>query len=189
MRAEVAGGGGSSGTGAAAGRGGSGSSSTGGSGGSSDPGGSGGSGDTGGSGGGAATDGPYAAVEAGTGSPGIRPIAPLPPRRSGNTVFHSTNVSMWEIHDLSVYIQYRANFDQLIDILERGYSGYARRLGTGHRRPLRVIIEPGACCGGWADGGDVGYRDGNFKSELGMNWTRQDLAFLLENHPAAAAGP
>jgi hypothetical protein len=148
-----AGSGGSSGTG--------GTSSTGGS-----SGGSGGS--TGGSG--APMDANAAVPEAG--STEIRPIPALPPKRQGNTVFHSTNVSMWEIHDMAVYTQYKANYDEIIGILERGYFGIEKRLGTGHKLPIRVIIEAGGCCGGWAGGGDVGYAAGNFESDGGMNWTR-----------------
>ena len=100
------------------------------------------------------------------------PIPPLPPKRAGNTVFHSTNVSMWEIHDMAVYAQYKANFDEIISILERGYFGIASRLGTGHKLPIRVIIEAGGCCGAWAGGGDVGYNDGDFKDERAMDWIR-----------------
>ena len=102
----------------------------------------------------------------------IRPIPALPPKRAGNVVFHSTNVSMWEIHDMAVYTQYKDNFDEIIGILERGYFGIEKRLGTGHKLPIRVIIEAGGCCGGWAGGGDVGYADGDFKSDGAMNWVR-----------------
>jgi hypothetical protein len=102
----------------------------------------------------------------------IKPMPGLPPRRPGNVVFHSTNVSMWEIHDMAVYNQFKANFDEIIGILERGYFGIEARLGTGHKLPLRVIIEAGGCCGGWAGGGDVGYADGDFKDDGAMNWVR-----------------
>ena len=132
-------------------------------------GGSGGSGATGGSSGGkgGSTGGSGAPMDANAavpeaGSMEIRPMPALPPRRPGNTVFHSTNVSMWEIHDMAVYTQYKANFDEIISILERGYFGIAPRLGTGHKLPIRVIIEAGGCCGGLAGGGDVGYADGDF---------------------------
>jgi hypothetical protein len=140
--------------------------STGGKGGSA--GGTGGS--TGGTGGSAPTDANAAPVEAG--SMEIRPIPALPPKRAGNTVFHSTNVSMWEIHDMAVYTQFKDNFDEIIGLLERGYFGIQKRLGTGHKLPIRVIIEAGGCCGGWAGGGDVGYADGDFKSDGAMNWVR-----------------
>ena len=102
---------------------------------------------------------------------GDPPIPALPPKRQGNTVFHSTNVSMWEIHDMAVYTQYKANYGEIIGILERGYFGIEKRLGTGHKLPIRVIIEAGGCSG-VAGGGDVGYAAGNFESDGGMNWTR-----------------
>ncbi len=136
----------------------------------------GGAGGRGGGAGGRGGDGaaPTPPVDAATAIPGeeIHAMPALPPRRSGNVVFHSTNVSMWEIHDMAVYTQYKANFDEIIAILERGYFGIAKRLGTGHKLPLRVIIEAGGCCGGWAGGGDVGYADGDFKSDGAMNWVR-----------------
>jgi len=102
----------------------------------------------------------------------IYPVPPGTPRRAGFKIFHSTNVSMWEIADASVYDQNKAAFDEIIDLLERGYFGIEARLGTGHKLPIRVIIEAGGCCGGWAGGGDVGYNDGNFKSAGGVQWTR-----------------
>jgi hypothetical protein len=74
--------------------------------------------------------------------------------------------------DPAVYNQYKANFDEIIDLLERGYFGIQERLGTGVKLPLHVIIEPGGCCGGWAGGGDVGYNDGDFKDAGGVQWTR-----------------
>jgi hypothetical protein len=152
----------------------------GGAGGAPTPGGSGGAARGGSGGGGAPGSGGAAAAVPDAGGAGVidgagpaaQPIAPLPPRRAGNTVFHSTTVSMWEIHDVAVYNQYKANFDEIISILERGYHGIAARLGTGHKLPLRVIIDAGGCCGGWAGGGDVGYADGDFKSEGAMNWVR-----------------
>ena len=79
---------------------------------------------------------------------------------------------MWEIRDVATYEQYKEAFDEIIDLLERGYFGIERRLGTGHELPIRVIIEPGDCCGGFAGGGDVGYNEGNFKSSFGLQWTR-----------------
>jgi hypothetical protein len=102
----------------------------------------------------------------------ITPIPPLPPRRAGNTVFHSTNISMWEIGDVAVYNGSKAAFDEIIGLLEQGYFGIVRRLGTGHKLPIRVIIEKGGCCGGFAGGGDVGYSEGNFQSDFGVQWTR-----------------
>jgi hypothetical protein len=165
-------GGGGPGAGGASGGSGAGGSRSGGSGGGA-RGGSGGGGNPGGGAGGAGAVTPDAAGGTVDGAaPAAQPIAPLPPRQAGNTVFHSTNVSMWEIHDVAVYNQYKANFDEIIGILERGYYGIAARLGTGHKLPLRVIIDEGGCCGGWAGGGDVGYADGDFKSEGGMNWVR-----------------
>jgi hypothetical protein len=165
-------GGSSSGTGGSSSTGGSsggkgGSASTGGTGGSSTGGSGGSSGGTGGSG---AMDTNAALPEAG--SMTIRPLPAPPPKRQGFTVIHSTNVSVWESEDPDVYMQYKEGFDEIIDILERGYFGIEKRLGTGLKLPFRVIIEKGGCCGGWAGGGDVGYADGNFKDEGGLAWTR-----------------
>ena len=161
--------GGSSSTGGSSGGKG-GSSSTGGTGGSSSTGGTGGSSSTGGTGGSGAMDTNAAVPEAG--STVIRPIPALPPKRAGNTVFHSTNVSMWEIPNMALYTQHKANYDEIIGILERGYFGIEKRLGTGHKLPIRVIIGEDGCCGGWAGGGDVGYNSGNFESDGGLSWTR-----------------
>jgi hypothetical protein len=144
---------------------------TGGTGGSS--GGKGGSSSTGGSsgtGGSGVMDANAAVPEAG--SMEIRPIPALPPKRAGNVVFHSTNVSMWEIPNMALYTQHKASYDEIIGILERGYFGIQKRLGTGHKLPIRVIIGQDGCCGGWAGGGDVGYNSGNFESDGGMAWTR-----------------
>jgi hypothetical protein len=102
----------------------------------------------------------------------VHEIPPLAPRRAGYTVVHSTNVSMWEIHDAAVYTQFKANFDEIIDIIERGYFGIEARIATGLKLPIRVIVPPGVCCGGFAGGGDVGYNDGDFKTAGGMQWVR-----------------
>ena len=44
------------------------------------------------------------------------------------------------------------NRRHFIDLLERGYFKIEARLGTGHKLPIHVVIEPGGCCGGWAGG-------------------------------------
>jgi hypothetical protein len=102
----------------------------------------------------------------------IHPITPLPPKNSGYSVFHSTNISMWEIHDAKVYEDNKEGFDEIIALLENGYFGIVKRLGTGLKLPVRVIIDKGGCCGGWAGGGDVGYADGDFMDAGGLQWTR-----------------
>jgi hypothetical protein len=124
------------------------------------------------SGAGGATTAPGDAGAGDVATVDIHTIPPRPPRRAGYKIFHSTNVSMWEIHDVAVYDKYKTNFEEIISILERGYFGIAARLGTGHELPIRVIIEKGGCCGGFAGGGDVGYVDGDFMDEGAMNWVR-----------------
>jgi hypothetical protein len=142
--------------------------------------GTGGRGDTGGR---AGT--PDAAAGGSTGSPDAsardavvvtgldaRPVA-KPVARAGDKVIYSSAVAQWEIYDPAVYTQFKANFDEVIGILDRGYAGIVKRLGpTGLALPIRVVIEQGGCCGGWTGGGDVGYADGDFKDKGGMDWIR-----------------
>jgi hypothetical protein len=100
------------------------------------------------------------------------PVA-KPVARAGDKVIYSSAVAQWEIYDPAVYMQYKANFDEVIGILDRGYAGILRRLGpTSLKLPIRVVIEQGGCCGGWTGGGDVGYADGDFKDKGGMDWIR-----------------
>jgi hypothetical protein len=111
--------------------------------------------------------------DAGTSSIGdIHEVPAGKTRRDGFKVIHSTNVSQWEIHDAAVYDKYKANFDEIIGILEHGYQGIKFRLGTEHELPIHVIIEKGGCCGGFAGGGDVGYSDGDFMDDGAMDWVR-----------------
>lgn len=140
--------------------------------------GSGGRGDGGGANGGTVmggTTGGGTTPDAGTvSSPGgdIHDVPVGAPRREGYKIIHSTNVSQWEIHDAAVYDKYKANFDEIIGILEHGYYAIQFRLGTPHDLPIKVIIEKGGCCGGFAGGGDVGYSDGDFMDAGAMDWIR-----------------
>jgi hypothetical protein len=155
---------------------------SGGSGGSSDTGGApgtGGSSDTGGSEG-----TPDAAAGGSGGKPDASPRdaatvnldakpAAKPVAKSGDKVIYTSAVAQWEIYDPAVYTQYKANFDEIIGVLDRGYAGILKRLGpTTLGLPIRVVIEQGGCCGGWTGGGDVGYSDGDFKDKGGMDWIR-----------------
>jgi hypothetical protein len=100
--------------------------------------------------------------------PAARPVA-----KAGDKVIYTSAVAQWEIYDPAVYTQYKTNFDEVIRILDRGYAGILQRLGpTNLTLPIRVVIEPGGCCGGWTGGGDVGYAEGDFKDKTGMDWIR-----------------
>jgi hypothetical protein len=108
----------------------------------------------------------------GTGGMDPKPAA-KPVARMGDTVIYTSAVAQWEIDDPNTYKQYKANFDEIIGILDRGYAGILERLGpTSLKLPIRVVIEKGGCCGGWTGGGDVGYADGDFKDKGGMDWIR-----------------
>ena len=91
----------------------------------------------------------------------IRPIPALPPKRAGNIVFHSTNVSMWEIHDMAVYTQHKDNFDEIIGtpgtrLLRHreapGHRPQAAHPGD-HRAPAAAAAAgPAAAMSGYTDG-------------------------------------
>ena len=93
--------------------------------------------------------------------------------KDGNTIIHCSAVAQWEIDDMASYTANKANYEEIMDILNRGYPGIVARLGqAGLPLPVRVVIEKGGCCGGWAGGGDVGYNDGDFEDAGGMDWIR-----------------
>jgi len=92
---------------------------------------------------------------------------------SSDVVIYCSGVAQWEIYDKSVYTQYKANFDEIMKLLDQGYAAISKRTGvTGVDLPIRVQITNDTCCGGFADGDGVGYSSGDFQDAFGMDWIR-----------------
>ncbi len=101
------------------------------------------------------------------------PCKPRPVDTKGDVVFYCSGVAQWEIYDMAVYTKYKTNFDEIIKLLDQGYAAIIARTGpTTLSLPIQVVIGKDTCCGGWAAGGTVGYNDGNFQSDTGMDWVR-----------------
>ena len=172
-------------TGGAPGKGASGGSpGSGGRGGSSGSGGRGGSSGSGGKGeaSGGATGGQPArdggvtsrdvALPPGQGAPPATAGKPRPKVKDGNTIIHCSAVAQWEIDDMASYAANKANYEEIMDILDCGYPGIVARLGqAGLPLPVRVVIEK-VVLRRRAGGGDVGYNDGDFEDAGGMDWIR-----------------
>ncbi len=124
--------------------------------------------------GGAATGG--AAGTGGQGGAGLidpGPCKPRPVSQAGDVVFYCSGVAQWEIYDKAAYTKYKANFDEIIKLLDQGYAAIIKRTGpTTLKLPIQVVIEQDTCCGGWAAGATVGYKDGDFQDDTGMDWIR-----------------
>lgn len=113
------------------------------------------------------------AGSAGSGAVDPGPCKPRPVTEDGDVVIYCSGVAQWEIYDKQAYLDHQQNFDEIIKLLDQGYAGIAKRTGQAVAElPIRVVIGKDDCCGGWTGGGDVGYNDGNFKDDFGMDWIR-----------------
>lgn len=88
------------------------------------------------------------------------------------TVIYQSDYTTWYIYDESQYNTYKANIDDIIDVLDRAIPCIEGRLGVELPLPINVHIQEGDGWGGWAGGGEVGYTIGCFRSQGGMDWVR-----------------
>ena len=77
-----------------------------------------------------------------------------------------------EIHDPAAYQAAKAEFDEVVNLLDRGYPAILARLERPLAIPFQVVIKKGDCCASFTSADHVGYRDGNFHDPSALSWTR-----------------
>jgi hypothetical protein len=98
------------------------------------------------------------------------------------TVIHQSQYSVWDIFDNSRYTgNTKANIDLTMSLFDQAVPTVIQDLGRNVPLPVRVHIEDGDCCGGWAGGGEVGFSIGDFSDSAmcqspetftAMDWTK-----------------
>jgi hypothetical protein len=102
----------------------------------------------------------------------IAPAYDLTIPATGKGIIHSSPYAVWDITDVALYQTKKANMDEIMDVLDHGIVALQSRFQLPFKWPVKVHINAGGCCSGFAGGGEVGYSDGSFSDGFGMYWIR-----------------